>query len=407
VTPGIPGTPGLPGEDGGAILNAANQLRLANVALTGNRAGNGGAGAFGIFVPTPGGAGGNGGAVSSSGTLTVSNSTISGNEAGDGGSAGTGAIPMPGGIGGNGGAIASTGTLAITNSTLAGNSAGAGGSNPTSIGGAGGSGGGVAAIGSTATIAGATLSGNAAGAGGSGIPSGPVGSGGGVSGTLTVRASILAANTGTSPNCSGAVTDGGGNVAFPEAGGCAGFTVADPKLDPAGLADNGGPTRTIALLAGSAAADAVPVASCLDAEGAALTTDQRGEGRPYGSACDSGAFEAQQSLATPNANTTTTTTTTPGGGDRKPEAPDTKLAGKAKRKVVTGKKRAKVKFRFTSTPTGATFECKLDRKPYRPCKSPKAYKLRPGRHTFKVRAVLNGQTDPTPATARIKVIPLD
>lgn len=51
------------------------------------------------------------------------------------------------------------------------------------------------------------------------------------------------------------------------------------------LADNGGPTRTHALPLGSAAVDG--------AGAACPATDQRGETRPQGAACDAGAFELQ------------------------------------------------------------------------------------------------------------------
>jgi CSLREA domain-containing protein len=54
-----------------------------------------------------------------------------------------------------------------------------------------------------------------------------------------------------------------------------------PLLGP--LADNGGPTDTHALLAGSPA---------IDAGGTCPATDQRGVTRPQGPACDIGAFEA-------------------------------------------------------------------------------------------------------------------
>jgi hypothetical protein len=64
------------------------------------------------------------------------------------------------------------------------------------------------------------------------------------------------------------------------------------------LADNGGPTQTYALLPGSPALDA---ASCTDADGNPLSTDQRGETRPSDDpdipnadgGCDIGAFERQ------------------------------------------------------------------------------------------------------------------
>jgi hypothetical protein len=61
-----------------------------------------------------------------------------------------------------------------------------------------------------------------------------------------------------------------------------GDTFTDPKLDP--LADNGGPTLTMALLPGSPAIDAGNTSL-------APATDQRGFSRPAGLAADIGAFE--------------------------------------------------------------------------------------------------------------------
>ena len=61
------------------------------------------------------------------------------------------------------------------------------------------------------------------------------------------------------------------------------------------LQDNGGPTQTHALGAGSVAIDVIPAEDCVDADDEPLTTDQRGEPRPQtgGTMCDVGAFEAQ------------------------------------------------------------------------------------------------------------------
>ena len=63
------------------------------------------------------------------------------------------------------------------------------------------------------------------------------------------------------------------------------------------------------------------------------------------------------------------------------------------------------KFRFGASEQ-SSFECKLDRKPFKRCKSPKKYKvLKPGKHVFKVRAVdVAGNVDPTPAKRKFKVL---
>lgn len=65
------------------------------------------------------------------------------------------------------------------------------------------------------------------------------------------------------------------------------------------------------------------------------------------------------------------------------------------------------KFRFVSNEAGSTFECKLDKKKFKPCRSPKKYKrLKPGKHVFQVRAIdAAGNKDKTPATRRFRVLP--
>ncbi len=64
-----------------------------------------------------------------------------------------------------------------------------------------------------------------------------------------------------------------------------------------------------------------------------------------------------------------------------------------------------VKFKFTSDEAGATFECKVDKKPFKPCSSPKKVKrLDEGKHRFKVRAIdAAGNVDPTVARDTFKV----
>jgi hypothetical protein len=74
-------------------------------------------------------------------------------------------------------------------------------------------------------------------------------------------------------------------------------TVATSKtIDPllaSSLANNGGPTKTIALLKGSPARNEIPNAT--NGCGTEITTDQRGVSRPQGRRCDVGAFEKEVS----------------------------------------------------------------------------------------------------------------
>lgn len=91
----------------------------------------------------------------------------------------------------------------------------------------------------------------------------------------------------------------------------------------------------------------------------------------------------------------------PGKGGKGGSAPDTVILKGPKGKIH----RTKVKFKFASNEKGAKFECRLDRKPFKPCKSPKTYKkLKPGKHVFKVRAVKGKKVDPTPAKRKFKVL---
>lgn len=62
-------------------------------------------------------------------------------------------------------------------------------------------------------------------------------------------------------------------------------------------------------------------------------------------------------------------------------------------------------FRFTASDDGASFECKLDRRPYRSCRSPfTARPLKAGRHRFLVRARSGGEVDSTPASWRFRIL---
>jgi hypothetical protein len=201
-----------------------------------------------------------GGAIFNAGTLKVTNSTFSGNRAT------------------TGGAIENAGTLEVTNSTFFGNTATGGGA--IRNGGVG-----------TVEVINSTFSGNSATRGGALLN--------GENSSMTLGNTIVANSTFGS-NCSfefgNPIIDGGYNI---DDDGTCGFTQAtgslpdtNPLLDPAGLADNGGPTLTIALQPESPAVDLVGQEACPPPK-----TDQRGVERPQGEACDSGSFELVQEEA--------------------------------------------------------------------------------------------------------------
>ena len=65
----------------------------------------------------------------------------------------------------------------------------------------------------------------------------------------------------------------------------------------------------------------------------------------------------------------------------------------------------KATFRFASAEKGSTFQCKLDRKKFKPCTSPKTYKkLKRGKHVFRVKARDRaGNVDKTPIVRRFRI----
>jgi hypothetical protein len=134
---------------------------------------------------------------------------------------------------------------------------------------------------------------------------------------LTLANSIVASSP-NGGNCAGTILNNGNNLQWP--GTSCGLTI--PALDPqlGSLANNGGPTQTLALLPASPAIDQANNASC-------PATDQRGLPRPVdgnkdGTAtCDIGAFELQVTIlptptptTTPGATATPTPTSTPDPG---------------------------------------------------------------------------------------------
>ncbi|HEY7255864.1 MAG TPA: plastocyanin/azurin family copper-binding protein [Solirubrobacterales bacterium] len=81
--------------------------------------------------------------------------------------------------------------------------------------------------------------------------------------------------------------------------------------------------------------------------------------------------------------------------------PDTKITLKPPAK--THDRTPTIKFRATAA--GASYQCSVDAKPFRACHSPfTAPSLKPGRHRIRVRSLIAGVADPTPASVSFKVV---
>jgi Ca2+-binding RTX toxin-like protein len=64
----------------------------------------------------------------------------------------------------------------------------------------------------------------------------------------------------------------------------------------------------------------------------------------------------------------------------------------------------RVSFGFTASERESSFRCKLDSQPWRPCRSPRLYRLRRGRHAFRVYAIDRaGNRDRTPVLFRFRI----
>jgi CSLREA domain-containing protein len=300
----------------GAGIRNQGQLTLTGAAITGNIAGDG----------TPLGVPGNGAGIANIGVLNLVESVVSENDASGANSVGgiesTGQLTViastirdnSAAIGG----ILNRGTASLTDSTVAGNTVG-----------------GVLNIGfvaaatltltrstvsdneefgiqnlgdrATMTLLNSTVSGNTEvgvdnGSGTATLTHATVALNGAFNiaagEAMTVSNTVLSAAPGGA-NCEAGLfvdppTSGGYNVASDTT--CAlteptDTQGTDPLLGP--LADNGGPTPTHALQAGSPAIDRVPAS-----ETSCPATDQRGVPRPGGAACDAGAFELARGAPT-------------------------------------------------------------------------------------------------------------
>jgi hypothetical protein len=88
-----------------------------------------------------------------------------------------------------------------------------------------------------------------------------------------------------------------------------------------------------------------------------------------------------------------------------PPAPDVKPPATSLRGAKINQAKRNATFRFASGEQGSTFACKLDRKTFKQCTSPKTYKkLAPGKHVFRVKAQDRaGNVDATPTVKRFKI----
>lgn len=251
---------------GGAIANSGTLTVTGSVFNTNLSAVGGGA----IFNDT-------------TGTLTVTDSTFHANSGGGGGGGienwGTATVvrsTLDGNSAQHGGGIVNTGHVTVTNTTLSGNSA----TGSTDQGG----GGGLANDSGVVAVIAATFSTNTAGQGG-GIANG--------TGSVTLANTIVAGNSASSaPDLFGRITSQNDNLFGTTSGatitlGSGDIVTATPLLGA--LGNNGGPTQTIPLLAGSPAIGAGDPTVCANAPVSGV--DQRGIPRPA-TRCSIGAYEA-------------------------------------------------------------------------------------------------------------------
>jgi Ca2+-binding RTX toxin-like protein len=87
------------------------------------------------------------------------------------------------------------------------------------------------------------------------------------------------------------------------------------------------------------------------------------------------------------------------------QPPQTTIASHPRALLIANRAWRRVAFRFASSEPGSRFLCKLDRKPYRGCASPRAYRVKAGRHVFRVVAIDRaGNRDPSPVVFKFRVL---
>jgi Ca2+-binding RTX toxin-like protein len=95
----------------------------------------------------------------------------------------------------------------------------------------------------------------------------------------------------------------------------------------------------------------------------------------------------------------------PKASPRDRTAPRTSLLREPGHVLLSVRPRRIVAFSFASNEPGASFRCSLDSAPFRPCRSPRRYRLPHGKHAFRVFAIdPAGNRDPSPALFRLRVL---
>lgn len=399
---------------GAGVFNPSGSLTLVRVRVTGNEALNKGAGTRiagggGIFnkgsltlreslvsgnlVVAAGGEENlaAGGGVESKGTLFVERSTIANNLVEALGEGEDKAAALGGGL-----ALVVGGTTTVEESTVSDNSVIAAEATELAVARGGGIQGGVVSL-TGSTIAGNGAQLDAAGAIGSNV----AGDNLAVSITSNARDTLVSNPRGEGNDCAGSLVSGGFNL--DEDGSCDFGQGSDLNGAPAGLdpvlKDNGGPTPTHALLSGSIAIDR--------GNSFGSSVDQRNLPRPSdfpaisnkegGDGSDIGAFELQA----PPGGTPASILVSAEPGDTTP--PRTRIVSGPAR---SGFERL-AKFRFSSSEGQSSFQCKLDKKRWKKCRSPHKLTVKPGKHLLKVRAIDRfGNVDATPARFGWRVKPL-
>ncbi len=85
--------------------------------------------------------------------------------------------------------------------------------------------------------------------------------------------------------------------------------------------------------------------------------------------------------------------------------PKTRIAAHPRKLLKAAVGTVRVVFRFNASEGDASFRCKLDRRPFTACASPRAYRVGPGSHAVRIAAIDgSGNVDRTPALFRFRVV---